>query len=82
MLQDLYSFDVFVNMYSDKVTPDVRNHYDGEQIRHTVKVPDVRAFYIEAAGLQPLEHCLYLPSQTIHLERLFGFAIPVFLPCP
>ena len=31
MLQDLYRFDVFVNIDSDKVTPDICNHDDGEQ---------------------------------------------------
>ena len=29
MLQDLYWFDVFVNIDSHKVAPDIRNHDDG-----------------------------------------------------
>ena len=37
VLQDLYLLDVFVNINSYKVTPDVRNHNDSKQIRHTIK---------------------------------------------
>ena len=29
MLQDLYRFDVFVNIDSHEVAPDIRNHDDG-----------------------------------------------------
>ena len=56
MLQDLYGFDVFVNIDSDKITPDIRNHNDGEQIWHTFMDPDMRAFDIEAAPLYALKH--------------------------
>ncbi len=35
--------------------PDVRNHNDSKQIRHTIKIPDMRAFYIEPAGFQAFE---------------------------
>ncbi len=55
VLQDLYLLDVFVNINSFKVTPDIRNHNDSKQIRHTIKIPDMRAFYIEPAGFQAFE---------------------------
>lgn len=50
VFQDLYRFDVLMNIDSDGVTPDVCNHYDGVHIRHTLSIPNMQAFYIEAAG--------------------------------
>ena len=54
MLQDLDRFDVFVKIDSYKVTLDIRNHCDGEQIRHALMVSDVRAFDIKPLDFRPL----------------------------
>lgn len=75
MGQSLYRTDVFVDKDTDEIAPDIRNHDDGEQIGHTLTIPDMRAFNVEAARLQPLEHSLYLPSPAVHLECFLGVAV-------
>lgn len=55
MGQSLYRTDVFVDKDTDEIAPDIRNHDDGEQIGHTLTIPDMRAFNVEAARLQPLK---------------------------
>ena len=50
---------------TDEIAPDIRNHDDGEQIGHTLTIPDMRAFDVEPAWFQPLEHGLYLPSSAV-----------------
>lgn len=52
VLQDLYRFDVLMNVDSNEVAPDRGNHDDGKEIGHTRMVTDVGAFDIEAACLQ------------------------------
>ena len=49
MSQSLYRTNVFMSKDTDEIAPDIRNHDDGEQIRHTLTIPDVRAFDVEAA---------------------------------
>ena len=49
MSQSLYRTNVFVYKDTDEIATDIRNHDDGEQIRHTLTIPDVRAFDVEAA---------------------------------
>ena len=49
MSQSLYRTNVFVYKDTDEIIPDIRNHDDGEQIGHTLTIPDVRAFDVEAA---------------------------------
>ena len=49
MSQSLYRTNVFVNKDTNEVAPDICNHDDGEQIGHTLTIPDVRAFDVEAA---------------------------------
>jgi len=52
VLQDLYRFDVLVNVDSNEVAPEIGNHDDGKEIGHARMVTDVGAFDIEAACLQ------------------------------
>lgn len=75
MGQSLYRTDVFVDKDTDEIAPDIRNHDDGEQIGHRLTIPDMRAFNVEAARLQPLEHSPYLPSPAVHLECFLGVAV-------
>ena len=49
MSQILYRTNVFVNKDTNEVAPDIRNHDDGEQIGHTLTIPDMRAFDVEPA---------------------------------
>ena len=49
MSQSLYRTNVFVYKDTEEIAPDIRNHDDGEQIGHTLTIPDVRAFNVEAA---------------------------------
>lgn len=49
MSQSLYRTNVFVYKDTDEIALDIRNHDDGEQIGHTLTIPDVRAFDVEAA---------------------------------
>ena len=49
MSQSLYRTNVFVYKDTDEIAPDIRNHDEVEQIRHTLTIPDVRAFDVEAA---------------------------------
>ena len=49
VLEYRYRFDVFVDIDSYEVAPDIRNHDDGKEIGHTRKVTDMGAFDIEAA---------------------------------
>ena len=65
MSQSLYRTNVFVYKDTDEIVPYIRNHNDGEQIGYTLTIPDVRAFDVEAAWLQPLEYGLYLPSSAV-----------------
>ena len=75
MRQNFYRFDVFVNINSNKVAPHVRNHDDGEQIRHTPTVPDMRAFDVKPAGFQALKQGLHLPSLAVHFKRFLCVAV-------
>ena len=58
MDQSHYRTDVFVDKDTDEIAPNIRNHDDGEQIGNTLTIPDVRAFDVEAARLQPLEELM------------------------
>ena len=49
MSLSLYRTNVFVYKDTDEIAPDIRNHDEVEQIRHTLTLPDVRAFDVEAA---------------------------------
>lgn len=49
MSQGLYRTNVFVCKDTDGIAPDIRNHDDGAQIGHTLTIPDIRAFDVEAA---------------------------------
>ena len=49
MSQSLYRTNVFVYKDTDEIAPDIRNHDDGDQIGHTLTIPGVRAFDVEAA---------------------------------
>ena len=49
MSQSLYRTNVLVYKDTEEIGPDIRNHDDGEQIGHTLTIPDVRAFDVEAA---------------------------------
>ena len=75
MMQNLYLLDVFVNIDTYEVAPDIRNHDDGKQIGHTFLDPDVRVFNVEAAALQTFEHSLNLPSLLVHIICFLGIAI-------
>lgn len=75
MMQNLYLLDVFVNIDTYEVAPDIRNHDDGKQIGHTLLDPDVRVFNVEAADLQTFEHRLNLPSLLVHIICFLGIAI-------
>ena len=48
VLQHCYRFDVFVDIDSYEVAPDMRNHDDGKEIGHTGMVTDMGSFDIEA----------------------------------
>ena len=61
MSQSLYRTNVFVYKDTDEIAPDIRNHDDGEQIGHTLTIPDMRAFDVEAA---------YMPSFQIFVIYL------------
>lgn len=61
-MQDLYLLDVFMNINTDEVAPDICNHDDGKHISHTFLYSDVRVFNIEAAALESFEHSLNLAS--------------------
>ena len=39
MSQGLYRTNVFLYKDTDEIAPDIRNHDDGEQIRHTLTMP-------------------------------------------
>ena len=49
MSQSLHRTNVFKSKDTDEIAPDIPNHDDGEQIGHTLTIPDVRAFDVEAA---------------------------------
>lgn len=49
MSQSLYRTNVFVYKDTDEIASDIRNHDDGAQIGHTLTIPVVRAFDVEAA---------------------------------
>ena len=49
MSQGLNRTNVFVYKDTDEIAPDMRNHDDGAQIGHTLTIPGVRAFDVEAA---------------------------------
>ena len=70
-----YRFDVFADMDSYEAAQDIRNHYDGKLIGHTGKIPDSRAFDIEAARFHSLEHNINLPPQFVHLKRFLRVAV-------
>lgn len=38
MSQSLYRTNVFVYKDTDEIAPDIRNHYDGKQIGHTLTI--------------------------------------------
>ena len=61
MSQSLYRTNVFVYKDTDEIAPDIRNHDDGEQIGHTLTIPDMRAFDVEAA---------YMLSFQIYIIKL------------
>ncbi len=67
VLQNRYRFDVFADIDSYEVAPDIRNHNDGKEIGHTGLVTDMEAFDIEAAALHALEHRFNLPPKFVHL---------------
>ena len=75
VLEHRYRLDVFVDIDSNEVAPDIRDHYDGKEIGHTGKIPNMRAFDIEAARFHSLEHRLHLPPQFVHLKRLLRIAV-------
>lgn len=75
MMQNLYLLDVFVNIDTYEVAPDIRNHDDGKQIGHTFLDPYVRVFDVEAAALQTFEHRLNLPSLSVHIKRFLSITI-------
>ena len=75
MPQNLYRFDVFVNIDSNKITPQIGNDDDGKEIGHTAMVPDVRMFDVEAAGFKTIEAGLDLPPEAIHLKGLLRIAV-------
>ena len=58
VLQHRYRLDVFVNIDSYKVSPDIRNHDDGKEIGHTRMVTDMGAFDIEATRFHALEELM------------------------
>ena len=47
--RSLYRTNVFVYKDTDEIAPDIRNHDDGEQIGHTLTIPDMRSFYVESS---------------------------------
>ena len=49
MSQSLYRTNVLVYKDTDEIAPDIRNHDEVEQIRHTLTIPDMRAFDVEPA---------------------------------
>lgn len=49
VLQHRYRLDVFVDIDSYEVVPNMRNHNDGKKIGHTGLFTDMGAFNIEAA---------------------------------
>lgn len=75
MMQNLYFLDVFVNIDTYEVAPDICNHDNGEKIDHTLLNPDVRVFNVEAAALQTFEHRLNLPFLLVHIICFLGIAI-------
>jgi len=74
-MQNLYLFDVFVNIDTNEVAPYICNHDDRKQICHTFLDPDMRVFDVEAAALQTFEHRLNLPSLSVHIKRFLCIAI-------
>ncbi len=75
MLPYRYRFDVFFDIDSYKVAPDIRNHDDGKEIGHTGMVTDMRSFYIEATRFHALEHRLHLPPQLVHVMSFLCITI-------
>ena len=75
VLQDLYRFDVLMNVDSNEVAPDIGNHDDGKEIRHTRMVTDMGAFDIEAARFHALEHRLHLPPKFVYIKSFLCITV-------
>ena len=75
VLQDLYRFDVLMNVDSNEVAPDIGNHDDGKEIGHTRMVTDMGAFDIEAARLHAPEHRLHLPPKFVHVKSFLCITV-------
>lgn len=54
VLQDLYRFDVLVNVDSNEVAPDIGNHDDGKEIGHARMVTDVEPSISKPPVFRPL----------------------------
>lgn len=67
VLQNRYRFDVFADIDSYEVAPDLRNHNDGKEIGHTGLVTDMGAFDIEAVALHAFEYRFNLSPKFVHL---------------
>ncbi len=70
MLQDCYRLDVFVDVDSDEIAPDVSNHYDGKKIGHTLAHSDMRPLYVKAAAFQTLVHLGKATKGEVHTGSL------------
>ena len=68
MVQDLYLLDVFMNIDTDEVKPDMRNQDICKQIGHAFLDYDMRVFNVEVAALELFEHRLNLPSLLVHFQ--------------
>lgn len=75
VLQDLYRFDVLMNIDYNGVAPDIGNHDDGKEIGHTRMVTDMGAFDIEAACLQTSKHRFYLPPKFVHVKSFLCITV-------
>ena len=72
VLQDLYRFDVLMNVDSNEVAPDIGNHDDGKEIRHTRMVTDMGAFDIEAARFHTRTELSFWACRKL-TPRVWGF---------
>lgn len=75
VLQNLYRFDVLMNVDSNEVAPDIGNHDDGKEIGHARMVTDVGAFDIEAACLQTSKHRFHLPPKFVHIKSFLCITV-------
>ena len=75
VLQHRYRFDVFVDIDSYEVAPDIRNHDDGKEIGYTGMVTDMGVFDIEAARFHALEHGLHLPPQFVRVMNFLCITV-------